>query len=169
MTVQISPLSPRAPLTGRRVFIMLLGFFGFIIAVNSVFIYFAFKSWPGLGTQDAYRKGLAYNETLNAAHRQNALGWQSNAVFIVHEKDAGILRVQLKDAQDKGLVGIAVSAHLTRPAHETFDRTIKLLPKGDGIYQAPIMLPLKGRWHVTIEAQGNGQTKYRMTHALMVK
>jgi len=157
------------PLTGRRILSMLIGFFGFIIVVNGVFIYFALESWPGLSTDDAYRKGLAYNETLNAAQQQHALGWHSDIAFISRENITGVLRVQLKNAQNSGLAGLDVLVRLARPTREEFDRTITLTPISDGLYRAPVTLPLKGRWHATVEARINGKLKYLMKHALMVK
>jgi len=39
------------PVTGRRVLIWLVAFFGVVIAVNMAFVYFALNTWPGLTIQ----------------------------------------------------------------------------------------------------------------------
>jgi len=168
MSMQTSPLRHRAPLTGRRVLNMLIGFFGFIVVVNGVFIYFALQSWPGLSTRDAYRKGLAYNEILNASQRQKTLGWRSAVDFGTPAGEKHVLRVRLKDSQSRGLDGLDVSVRLARPNREEFDQTVVLLSRGGGLYQAPVALPLKGRWHATIKTRAQGKTQYRMTHELIV-
>lgn len=169
MTVEATAKQFRQGLTGRRVFYIFLCFFGFITAVNGVFIYFAMESWPGLGTQDAYRKGLAYNQTLEAAQRQQALGWQSAIKFKLSSQLAGTLSVQLSDKDKKGLTDLTVSVQLARPIHENFDQTVSLKHQGSGLYQAIVELPMKGRWQATIEAKRNSRTHYRMLHELMVK
>jgi len=53
--------------------------FAVIIAVNGVMVAFAFGTWTGLETDGAYEKGLSYNDTLEAARRQAALGWRSRS------------------------------------------------------------------------------------------
>ncbi|MHA1599926.1 MAG: FixH family protein, partial [Alphaproteobacteria bacterium] len=45
-------------LTGRHVLIMVLAFFGLVIAANVIFVVLAWQSWSGLSTDDAYRRGL---------------------------------------------------------------------------------------------------------------
>lgn len=169
MTVETSVKQYRSGLTGRRVFYIFLCFFGFISAVNAVFIYFAVESWPGLGTQDSYRKGLTYNQTLDAAQRQQALGWTSAVMLNVNSQLTGTLNVQLNDKHKNGLAGLTVSVSLARPIHEKLDQSIALVHQGGGLYQAPIELPVKGRWQATISAKQNSQTQYRMRHELMVK
>ncbi|MDP6343656.1 MAG: FixH family protein, partial [Alphaproteobacteria bacterium] len=55
------------PLTGRDVLWLLLGFFALIIVVNGIFVVLALNSFSGVSTENAYRQGLAYNQTLQAA------------------------------------------------------------------------------------------------------
>jgi len=169
MKIQESIPRRQRALTGRRFFNILLGFFGFIIVINGIFVYFAFDSWPGLGTQDSYRKGLAYNETLEAAERQQALGWQSAISLKGAAHKAGVVQVRLKDAQDVGLVGLDVSVSLARPAREGFDQSIKLEHLGGGLYQTLLTVPFPGRWYATIKAEVKENVRYRMTHEVMVK
>jgi len=38
-----------------------------VIVVNGVMISYALGTFPGLSTEDAYRRGLAYNQTIAAA------------------------------------------------------------------------------------------------------
>jgi len=59
---------------GRHVLMALIGFFGVMFLVNGIFVYFAVATFSGGDTSDPYRKGLHYNETLQAADRQAERG-----------------------------------------------------------------------------------------------
>ena len=63
------------PLTGRSVLIMLLAFFGVMLAVNFYMARAAIATHPGLDHRNAYEAGVAYNKEIEAAKAQNALGW----------------------------------------------------------------------------------------------
>ena len=38
--------------------------FGVIVIANGTMMFFAFDSWTGLSTDDSYKRGLVYNESL---------------------------------------------------------------------------------------------------------
>ena len=63
---------------GRHVLVLLLGFFAVVASANAVMIYGALSTFGGLDTPDAYRKGLAYNQRIDAAAAQAQLGWQES-------------------------------------------------------------------------------------------
>ena len=52
-------------------------FFAVIFAVNFSYIYVSQKTWRGLATEDAYHKGLNYNQVLEEEKKQKELGWKS--------------------------------------------------------------------------------------------
>ena len=58
-------------LTGAHVLAGLFAFFGVMLAANGVFVYVATTTFSGLSTDDAYRKGLSYNETIRAFKLQS--------------------------------------------------------------------------------------------------
>ena len=57
----------------------LCSIFAAFLLANGIMIYFAVASWTGVGTENAYERGLAYNQTLDAVRAQEALGWQVEA------------------------------------------------------------------------------------------
>ena len=69
---------PAFRITGRMVFFGLVAFFGLIAAVNGVFMFYALDTFPGLTTEDSYKKGIVYNRTLDDAEAQRRLGWNSS-------------------------------------------------------------------------------------------
>ena len=60
------------PLTGRHVLAMVLAFFTVVMGVNAIFAYIAISGFSGIETEDAYVKGLAYNETFGRRGMRNA-------------------------------------------------------------------------------------------------
>lgn len=56
--------------TGRIVLWALLAFFGVLASVNAFFVYTAVTTNTGVVTENAYEKGLRYNEILKEARRR---------------------------------------------------------------------------------------------------
>lgn len=156
-------------LTGRHVLIMLLGFFGVVLAVNGIMLYVAASSFTGIETENAYVKGLAYNETLNAAEAQKALGW--TVELDQRSLDGGLREVTavFRDQSGRPLDGLAVTAELRRPVHEDMDRTLALMPLGGGRYGAEVELPLLGQWDARLEATTPDGRVFRMDKRLWLK
>jgi nitrogen fixation protein FixH len=57
---------------GRKVLFLLLGFFAVFASVDAYFVYLAMKTKPGVVTENAYQRGLNYNEVLEEARRRKA-------------------------------------------------------------------------------------------------
>ena len=146
-------------LTGRHVLIAVLAFFGLVIAVNGVFIVLALQSWSGLSTDDAYRRGLAYNETLRQAEAQRALGWQARAELTPLADGRARLSVVFTDRADAPIDGLVIVGQLRRPSREGADRAVALTRQGPGRYGADVDLPLLGQWDLRLRADSpDGKT-----------
>jgi len=152
-------------ITGRTVLIGMVAFFGLIIAVNMVFVYFALDSWPGLSTEKAYEQGLAYNEKLAAAEAQAAKGWTSR-VTITGDGDVS---VRLTDAGGTGLAGLSVDLHLKRPTREGIDRQLNLTQAEPGLYKGRAENLPAGRWTAEVTAKGAGVGDYFLVHDVLVE
>ena len=109
----------KGPLTGRHVLIAVLAFFGVVFAVNGVMTYIALDSFSGLATEDAYRKGLRYNEQLATADAQAAQGWR---VKVDYREGSGSLRLTLRDKDDLPLRSLQIEGIVGRPASAQHDR-----------------------------------------------
>lgn len=155
------------PITGRRVLIWLLLFFGTIVAVNGAFVYFALDTWPGLSTRRAYEEGLAYNKTLDAARAQHALGWKSVIGVEGAESGGRALTVRMADRDGAPVVGLAMTVELRRPVREDQDRMLVLVESEAGVYRARFEAT-PGRWQAVVKAIDPGGTTYRMIHDLTI-
>ena len=163
MTVTQTPTV--RPVTGRKVLIWLLTFFGVIMAVNAAFVYFALNSWPGLSTNRAYVDGLAYNKTLEAARLQHEKGWKSHLELGADE----LLRVQFSDKSGALITGLSPVARVIRPTHEGEDRLLSLIETGPGIYTAPVIGLAAGRWKVELRVSEGEEQRFFIVHKLKVE
>ena len=157
------------PITGRHVLMLMLGFFGAIIAVNGVFAYLAVETFTGLETEQAYLKGLDYNHILAAAAEQKSKGWQ---VALTEEASpAGLRRFTLHYAGKDGrpLHGLQVSLELRRPTHDGLDRRAELVETGAGRYVAELDLPALGQWKARVEAYRAGEVVHQLDQRLWLK
>lgn len=157
----------RTPLTGRHVLYVLLGMFAVVVLANGVFIYFALSSHPGVIDEDPYRKGLAYNDTLDEAASQKALGWRAALRFESAGGRAGVLELRLEDGGGQAVTGFDVHARLRRPANREYDRTLTLSEGAPGRYRARTALPLSGNWDVSLRAERDGRV-FRLEKRLWV-
>ena len=155
---------PPRKITGRMVLIGFIAFFGTIAAVNGVFMYLALSTWPGLTTEDAYKKGIAYNRTLDEAAAQARLGWRSAVVFDA----SGDVRVQMSAKDGAPLQGMRVEVTLSRPLGSETAEVLALQEAAPGEYTGRVAAPEQGRWKADIHAQLN-EDRYRMRHEVMVK
>jgi len=145
-----------------------VGFFVVILAVNGVLVIFAFDSWTGLETQDAYQKGLAYNEQIAEAEAQAKLGWHGSLSFEPTAARAGRVTLVLADRFGTPVTGAAVRAELVRPIHEGEDFAALLDDRGGGKYEAELSFPLAGQWDLRLVAD-HERGLYRLRERIVVK
>lgn len=133
-----------------------------VFAANATMVTFALTSWTGLDTEDPYRRGVAYNRTLEAERRQATLGWRASASW-----DAGRLAVRVVDAAARPVTGAAVRADFIRPTAEGHDFSVDLAEEGGGRYAVAAEPPLAGLWDVRAFVR-RGQDIYQLNQRIVV-
>ena len=156
--------------TGRHVLLILIGFFGLMLVANGIFVYFALSTYQGLDNPNAYERGVNYNQRIEAAEKQAALGWSHQLVA----GDTGELEVAIRDRTGQPVTGLIVSGEIRRAVGgEAAGLPLKLESAGDGLYRASAAGAEPGNWIVWLDAarlQGNGmETVYRMKERLWLK
>lgn len=135
-------------------------FFVFLSFVFGGFAYVAQKTHTGLVTDEAYKKGLAYNSVIEKARAQDALGFKSDSRMV---NDA--LRFTLTDRAGRAVIASKVTIWFFRPTQAKADvHGVMTLAQGGG-YELTPQLPAKGLWEVRIHAEtdeGPYQTSKRM-------
>jgi nitrogen fixation protein FixH len=135
------PVPDKGRITGWHVLIGFVLFFGIVIAVDTVFMIKAYRSFSGEVASNPYEAGLAFNKTLAQRRREAALGW---SVGVETPAGGKTVVVILKDRDGKLLDGLSVTGTLERPATETGRQTLNFKPLGHGRYEAQARLD--GAW-----------------------
>lgn len=137
-------------LTGRHVFLILLSFFGLVIAVNVTMATLASGTWPGLVVANSYVESQRFNERVAAARAQQALGYD-----LAFEQANDQLTLTLRNANGQGVEILGGTVRIGRPVTRTEDRLIDVpaAPSGtvsmpdalaDGLWVADVALKLAG-------------------------
>lgn len=152
---------------GRHVLLGLAAFFGVMFAVNGVFTYYAVSTFGGGDTVDPYRKGLNYNDAIDAARRQAELGWLSNVTYAL---DGSELSVRLTDGSGEAVSGLRLGATLGRPATDEDDIALTFDETSPGRYVADVRLA-PGQWVLSVASQDQargGEVLYRLKQRIWV-
>jgi nitrogen fixation protein FixH len=145
--MSLSETRPPFIIRGWHVLIGFIVFFGLVIAVNTVFMVQAYRTFPGETSVTPYEDGLAYDATLKQMRDQKALGWRLTA----GASDAGRVQVQAFDKAGAPLRGLRMTGELTRPATETGRKTVALQETAPGVYVAAEGV-LNGAWDLNVTA-----------------
>lgn len=127
-------------------------FFVVIAVADAIFVYIATSTHTGVVTNQAYEKGLAYNEVLAKVGEQEDLGWSVD----VHIDEGRQLLVSVKDQKNQVIQGAQVKVYFFRPTMQGFDMQ-KKLTENNGRYTTTFDLPLKGQWEVRVAILWNKQ------------
>jgi nitrogen fixation protein FixH len=127
-----------------------------VAAVNGAMIWLAVGSFPGLVTDKAYDRGLAYNRNLEAAAAQAALGWKLR----IDSRWLGPTQLEIEavltDAGGVPVDGARVRGELSRPAEAGGEFLVELQGLGQGVYRAATPVTRFGVWdlHLVVERDG---------------
>ncbi|TAE80909.1 MAG: hypothetical protein EAZ74_03935 [Alphaproteobacteria bacterium] len=119
-----------------------------VIAVNGVMIWCATSTNLGVVREDAYQRGLHYNDVLHQQKAQDALGWR-----MTHQLEHGLLSVRLFDAQNQPLHDAYVTAQWIRPLGDAPSITQSLKHTGQGVYAVDAQSLKHGQWAVHVRVQ----------------
>ena len=135
--------------TGRHMAMIMVGFFGVIIAVNFTMARYATSTFGGIVVENSYVASQEFNGWLEEAKKQRALGWDAVTTWRPDNR----LAVRLTGVP----AGAKVSATARHPLGRLPDREIAFVPNGNGRFLSTSELP-EGRWLLRLEVTAGGQT-----------
>lgn len=147
-----------APLTGRKVFMIVMAFFGTIIAVNVFMAVKAVGTFPGLEARNSFAVSQTFERERAA---QQALGWTLETTY----RD-GRLTLDLRDRNGAPAPVAEISATVGRATISTDDIRPELVRVG-GLFEAKAPLT-KGKWMIRLEARAEDGTRYQQRIDLFV-
>jgi len=145
------------PLTGTKVFLMLVAFFGIVIGVNVTMMKLAIATLPGTDVDSPYSAGLTYDREISAAQDQAARKWQVNAHIERRADGAATLQVDARDAKGQPMSGLNFGGRLERPTDKRADLAVELSEVGIGIYRGNAAAVAPGQWDLVIEGEARGK------------
>ncbi len=155
--------APR-PFTGRHMALVMVAFFGVVIAVNVLLANLAVSTFSGTVVENSYVASQEFNRWLGAAQADKALGWKLAIVHVLADHGgADKVRFTLSDASGRPLTGAAVRAQADHPLGAKAPVVMTPREVAPGVYEAA--LPA-GRWHVGIEARAMGHVWHAEDDAL---
>ena len=147
--------------TGWHFLAVMIVSFGVVFSVNGYFIYEALSTFDGIEVPDAYQKGRAYNDVIDAMAAQKARGWTSSLDVSASGAPQGThVALTLADKAGKPLEAMKVEATFWRPVTAGLDQREPMKDTGAGRYEAEFRLPYDGNWIVRIAAISPGGEKF---------
>ncbi|MDP2206323.1 MAG: FixH family protein [Alphaproteobacteria bacterium] len=123
-------------------------FFVVLSFVFGGFTYVALKTHTGLVTDNAYKKGIAYNETINKDRQQKALGYKAH---LTYSDDTVIFSLV-----DKAGIPVEISSAsiwFFRPTNAKSDLRAEMTAADTGRFEYAAAAPPAGLWEVRILAE----------------
>jgi len=155
-------------LTGRKVLLIFLAFFGTIFAADTFLLTSALRTWSGLEERSAYSAGKRYDAEFAAARAQDARGWSLDVQAKRLGADEASLIVVVQDRAGQPLGGLAAHASFQRPTDKRLDRAIDLVETGAGTYRATLDGVSPGQWELVIDLAQGGERLHRRRSRLVL-
>lgn len=146
-------------LTGRKVFLIFVSFFGVVFAVNFLLAFQAVSTFPGVEARNSYQASQTF-EADRAA--QLALGWEVSAGL---EGEDLVLRILGPDGRPVRVAEL--TATLGRATHVNEDR-VPQFAYYNGAYRAAEQLG-PGNWNLRMRAVADDGTPFRQRIVIHVR
>ena len=153
----MSQALPAKPLTGGKVFLMLVAFFGVVITVNMIMMRFAIQTLPGTEVDSAYSASVAYEKEIATARDQTARNWKVDAHVERNGQGGATLQVEARDNSGRPMSGLKFQGRFERPTDRRADLPVALAEVGRGIYRGSAEAIAPGQWDLVLEGAAAGQ------------
>jgi nitrogen fixation protein FixH len=135
-----------------------VAFFLVVALVDGIMVTLAVRTHTGTVTDHPYERGLAYNQVVAAAQKQEALGWKATIAYA-----GNALHFTLRDAAGTTLKPERAMAYISRPTQAGMDFTLPLTGE-----RTAVTFPQPGLWEVRVEALYQGKS-YQQSVRLVVE
>jgi nitrogen fixation protein FixH len=147
-------------LTGGKVLLWLVAFFGIVFAVNGVLVRAAISTFGGVETLSSYKAGLQFEQEVGLVARQDALHWQVSGTLTRDGVGEAVLDVTVRDAQGMPLAGLTADARLAHPADDRLDHVIAVRGVADGVFHGAAEAQ-PGQWELIVDLYRGDQRVFR--------
>lgn len=161
-------------LTGRRFLLLMLGCFAIVFTVNGLLIYKALTTFDGIEIDDAYQRGRAYNQTLDAMAVQAARGWKATVSIAPATSDTAVQHavhvvVVMTDRAGAPLSGLRMRATFWHPVSVGIDRSAAMHETAPGHFEADFQLASGGNWLLRLAGLGAKDEKFAQEERVVIR
>jgi nitrogen fixation protein FixH len=140
-----------------------IGALFFVVVVNFGMIYAALHTFPGEYTTANFDTSNRYDQVLDLAARQAALGWTVDASAQSHSP---VLRLTGRDGTP--LHNAMVSGTALRPLGPRNETQLSFTEGEDGLFHAGTVLNEPGQWDLRLQVAVGGESE-AVTRRILVK
>jgi len=159
----------RGELTGFKVLLWLVLFFGVVFAVNGVMVQAAISTFGGVETSSSYQAGLMFERNVADAQRQDGMHWQVGGKLVRNSAGLAELDLTTRDAKGLPLTGLRADARLAHPANERLDHVIPLQAgAAAGSFRGAVEAPA-GQWDLIVDLYRGDQRLFRSMSRVSLK
>ena len=156
-------------ITGKKVLLWFVGFFGIILIANVVLLWLAFDTWTGLDVSSPYQFSQQYQTELEDAKRQSSLNWSVVVSAELVNDELTRIEVQAKDNNGNELTGYQVVSKFSRPTQSKDDIKIELNEINAGTYEGELVNELAGQWDLITDFFKNDSRIFRSKNRIFLK
>jgi nitrogen fixation protein FixH len=157
------------PLTGRKVALFFVLFFGLVAAVNAVMIRAAVSTFSGEDSKSPYEEGLAFNREISAAGEQNDRHWQVDVGMQPLPGGAATVSITAKDSTGNALAGLDAEVRMVHPVDARLDRALPLTQTAAGHFQGTIDDTAHGAWDLDFTLRRGSEQQFRSISRIVLK
>lgn len=136
--------------TARHMWMVMIGFFGLIIAVNFTMAWLASSTFGGTVVDNSYVASQKFNGWLKAARTQEQMGWRTKLGL---DDQRHVILAVTSGSERLGYVATGTAHH---PLGRAPDVALVFAAGTDGVLKSAASLP-QGRWQVRIAVSRDGQ------------
>lgn len=123
-----------------------------LLAVAGAVI-FGMKSFDGTVTDNAYEKGLAWDDM---QRDKEELGWNAEINSQQFTTGSNELILMLTDKGNDPLLNAEVFLTIGRPSSREYDRELEAAKVRDGLFKSTVNFPFYGNWDINIKVVRDG-------------
>jgi nitrogen fixation protein FixH len=154
--------------TGRTVFICLVGFFAVITGINAIMIAAAVSTFGGVETESSYKAGLAFSRDMAAVRAQDALRWQvTTRVSPIHE-GAARFDLTVSDAAGRPVTGLEARIRFAHPTDRRRDVVFTAIEDRPGHFRGASPLS-PGQRDLVVELAQGSEPMFRSKSRLVLR
>lgn len=135
-----------------KILIIMVVIIGVAAVAGSIFV--GVQSFDGIVTEHPYETGLMWDEI---QRKKDEFGWSVEIANRDLRTGGNDLEISVMDRNGKPVTGSSVSVMISRPSTSTYDKHVKSIQTGKGVFISPVTFPLFGYWDIEVNVTRAGE------------